>query len=103
MRSRKDAQLNKNVNASSVCNPQGFLADNQLDPGLPFDGDILPCGLIAWSQFNDTFSAQIGGQNLPIDVCPTIELSIVVSALLERQLQSLTASLGQTHPRTAQT
>ena len=78
VRSRKDAQLHKNVNASAVCNPQAFLANDMQNASLLNGGDILPCGLIAWSQFNDTFSAalrepgQTTSANLPIDVCPIV-------------------------------
>lgn len=73
VRSRKDKQLSGTVNASAVCNPQAWLTGNEQDPTLPYDGDILPCGLIAWSQFNDTFDATVtqpGGSSstLPLDV-----------------------------------
>ena len=77
VRSRKDKQLARHDNASSVCNPQAWLDNNRQDPDRPYDGNILPCGLIAWSQFNDSYSTTVtprGSQssaNLPLDVsCP---------------------------------
>jgi hypothetical protein len=38
---------------------------------LPRDGAILPCGQIAHSNFNDSYSLSIGGQAINIDVRET--------------------------------
>eukprot|EP00475_Leptophrys_vorax_P004667 TRINITY_DN12778_c0_g1_i1.p1 TRINITY_DN12778_c0_g1~~TRINITY_DN12778_c0_g1_i1.p1 ORF type:complete len:364 (+),score=25.91 TRINITY_DN12778_c0_g1_i1:141-1232(+) len=64
VKSRSDSQL-RGVNISSsdfeTCQPEAYLWDNQAYP-------IRPCGLIAWSQFNDSFSlSNTAMQALPID------------------------------------
>lgn len=40
--------------------PQAFFGSdtNERNSGLPNNGAITPCGLIGWSQFNDTFALQ---------------------------------------------
>ncbi|KAM0915159.1 hypothetical protein ACQ4PT_011056 [Festuca glaucescens] len=60
VKSRNDAQLRdyKKANQTTSCEPERFTAD-----GKP----IVPCGLIAWSLFNDTYSFSRGNENLPVD------------------------------------
>ena len=53
VRSRNDAQLAGKTTAPGVkCQPEQFLGGNQAQP-------INPCGLIAWSLFNDSFTATV--------------------------------------------
>ena len=55
VRSRNDAQLAGKTTAPGVkCQPEQFLGGNQAQP-------INPCGLIAWSLFNDSFTANVSG------------------------------------------
>ncbi|KAK3131027.1 hypothetical protein QOZ80_6BG0501100 [Eleusine coracana subsp. coracana] len=60
VKSRNDAQLRdaKKANQTSACEPERTTAD-----GKP----IVPCGLIAWSLFNDTYSFTRGNENLTVD------------------------------------
>ncbi|TVU08456.1 hypothetical protein EJB05_41861 [Eragrostis curvula] len=60
VKSRNDAQLRdaKKPNQTSACEPERYTAD-----GKP----IVPCGLIAWSLFNDTYSFTRGNENLTVD------------------------------------
>ena len=60
VKSRNDAQLrdSKKANQTTSCEPERFTAD-----GKP----IVPCGLIAWSLFNDTYSFTRGNENLTVD------------------------------------
>ncbi|GJP37829.1 hypothetical protein CLOM_g22235 [Closterium sp. NIES-68] len=65
VKSRSDSQLRgNNISGSEfdVCQPEAYLWDNGTSP-------IRPCGLIAWSLFNDTYSiTQAGsGQQVAID------------------------------------
>eukprot|EP00850_Spirogloea_muscicola_P020849 SM000228S07389 [mRNA] locus=s228:118459:121028:- [translate_table: standard] len=61
VKSRSDAQLRGDNNPSlSACKPEDYLGK---DKTLP----INPCGLAAWSYFNDTYAFSIGGRNLTID------------------------------------
>jgi hypothetical protein len=60
VRSRDDNQLAKGGTGSAECAPQQYV-NGTLDPSLPHDGAINPCGLIAWSFFNDSFSASVLG------------------------------------------
>lgn len=48
MKSRSDAQLRGEVSGLSDCPPQKFLGGNA-------SLEIFPCGLAAWSYFNDTY------------------------------------------------
>ncbi|CAJ1978381.1 unnamed protein product [Sphenostylis stenocarpa] len=59
VKSRNDEQLrdSKNANSVSGCEPE----DNA--NGQP----IVPCGLIAWSLFNDTYSFSRNGNNLTVN------------------------------------
>mmetsp|Transcript_29113 Transcript_29113/g.52044 ORF Transcript_29113/g.52044 Transcript_29113/m.52044 type:complete len:367 (-) Transcript_29113:147-1247(-) len=60
-RSRDDEQIAGNRNQMqrplAACQPQAFVGSegNGRNEQLPNDGAITPCGLIGWSQFNDTF------------------------------------------------
>ena len=58
VKSRSDAQLrdNKSASETSDCKPEDMIN------GQP----IIPCGLIAWSLFNDTYN--FSRNNLPLDV-----------------------------------
>ncbi|XP_078161917.1 ALA-interacting subunit 3-like [Carex rostrata] len=60
VKSRSDQQLrNKNeANETSNCDPEKTTAD-----GKP----IVPCGLIAWSLFNDTYSFSRDGKNITVN------------------------------------
>ncbi|KAF3448801.1 hypothetical protein FNV43_RR09514 [Rhamnella rubrinervis] len=60
VKSRSDEQLRKNSSASDVdaCKPE----DNGVN-GLP----IVPCGLIAWSLFNDTYTFSRNSQKLVVN------------------------------------
>ncbi|XP_074560386.1 ALA-interacting subunit 3-like [Curcuma longa] len=60
VRSRNDAQLRDRgkANETSGCDPEDTTSN---------DSRILPCGLIAWSLFNDTYSFSIGNQNLTVN------------------------------------
>ncbi|KAK1612672.1 hypothetical protein QYE76_036345 [Lolium multiflorum] len=57
--SRNDAQLRdpKNANHTTSCDPE------KMANGKP----IIPCGLIAWSLFNDTYSFSRGNETLTVD------------------------------------
>lgn len=59
MKSRSDAQLRDNSSASdtSTCKPEDTIN------GLP----IIPCGLIAWSLFNDTYSFSRNNSTLDVN------------------------------------
>ncbi|CAL9095079.1 unnamed protein product [Musa acuminata var. zebrina] len=60
VKSRNDAQLRKHSqeNETSGCDPEKRTKD-----GAP----IVPCGLIAWSLFNDTYIFAIGNKNLTVN------------------------------------
>lgn len=60
MKSRNDAQLRdeKKANETSGCDPEKTTAN-----GSP----IVPCGLIAWSLFNDTYTFTRGNQSLTVN------------------------------------
>ena len=60
VKSRSDKQLKslKNENDTSSCKPE-HLATN--------GGAIVPCGLIAWSLFNDTYSFYRQNQSLTVN------------------------------------
>ncbi|KAJ0611740.1 putative CDC50/LEM3 family protein [Helianthus annuus] len=59
VKSRSDDQLLHGLgyNKTSSCEPQAF------ENGLP----IVPCGLVAWSLFNDTYSFSRGTKKLKIE------------------------------------
>ncbi|XP_039127190.1 LOW QUALITY PROTEIN: ALA-interacting subunit 1-like [Dioscorea cayenensis subsp. rotundata] len=60
VKSRNDAQLRdeKKANETSGCDPEKTTAN-----GSP----IVPCGLIAWSLFNDTYTFTRGNQSLTVN------------------------------------
>ncbi|CAI5960353.1 unnamed protein product [Closterium sp. NIES-65] len=65
VKSRSDSQLRgTNISGSDfdVCQPEAYLWDNTSSP-------IRPCGLVAWSLFNDSYAiTDVGsGQQLAID------------------------------------
>ncbi|XP_047092958.1 ALA-interacting subunit 1-like [Lolium rigidum] len=59
VRSRNDKQLRyKNVHLGKECEPEGHAAG-----GVP----IVPCGLVAWSLFNDTFTVKVNGETIEVN------------------------------------
>ncbi|XP_073003270.1 ALA-interacting subunit 3-like [Typha latifolia] len=60
VKSRNDAQLKDagKANETDNCDPEKTTADGSL---------IVPCGLIAWSLFNDTYSFTLGNKNLSVN------------------------------------
>lgn len=60
VKSRSDAQLkdNKSTNDTSSCKPEDTTSDGQR---------IVPCGLIAWSLFNDTYNFSLNNQSLVVN------------------------------------
>ncbi|XP_007022744.2 PREDICTED: ALA-interacting subunit 3 isoform X1 [Theobroma cacao] len=60
VKSRSDSQLKNNNSQDDVdsCKPEDNTAD-----GKP----IVPCGLIAWSLFNDTFNFSLNNQQLAVN------------------------------------
>ncbi|CAM8954703.1 unnamed protein product [Rhodiola kirilowii] len=60
VKSRSDQQLksNSSISDTSDCDPEDTTSD-----GKP----IVPCGLIAWSLFNDTYAFSRNNVNLPIN------------------------------------
>jgi len=74
VRSRDDNQMAGKGTGSGKCAPEQYVGGNP-DPKLPKQGAVTPCGLIAWSSFNDTFgdAATVMGANgapasVPLDV-----------------------------------
>lgn len=69
VRSIDSKQLGGKNSSSSVCSPAQYVGNDASNPlGLPDGGRINPCGLIANSNFNDSFTASVGAVPLPIDV-----------------------------------
>ncbi len=62
VRSRDDSQTGSGEGGSSKCAPQQYV-NGSANPNLPHNGEINPCGLIAWSFFNDSYSAAIVGSD----------------------------------------
>lgn len=60
MKSRSDKQLRSNESADDVstCEPEDR---------TPGQNPIVPCGLIAWSLFNDTYSFSRNNQSLAVN------------------------------------
>uniref|UniRef100_A0ACD5TTT7 Uncharacterized protein n=1 Tax=Avena sativa TaxID=4498 RepID=A0ACD5TTT7_AVESA len=57
--SRNDRQLlYKNAHLKKECNPETHTTD-----GAP----IVPCGLVAWSLFNDTFTVDVNGETTEVN------------------------------------
>lgn len=62
VKSRSDKQLlgkePNDKNATSMCEPEA---------NTPNGDPIVPCGLIAWSLFNDTYKFYVNGKNLDVN------------------------------------
>lgn len=60
VKSRNDQQLRDKsmANETTNCDPERTTADGRF---------ILPCGLIAWSLFNDTYTFTRGGENITVN------------------------------------
>lgn len=60
VKSRNDQQLRdaSKANETTFCDPEKTTKDGMA---------IVPCGLIAWSTFNDTYSFQHNSNNLSVD------------------------------------
>ena len=63
VRSRDDKQLAgvggpDTPGNRGICNPEEYLGgpNGQADSNIPNNNVVRPCGLIAWSNFNDTIS-----------------------------------------------
>lgn len=68
VRSLDSKQLGGKNSTSSACSPQQFQGPAGQQSGLPNGGRINPCGLIAYSNFNDSFTATTAaGKSVPID------------------------------------
>ncbi|KAK9902257.1 hypothetical protein WJX75_009793 [Coccomyxa subellipsoidea] len=66
VRSRDDSQTGSGSGGSSKCAPQQYV-NGVPDPSLPHNGEINPCGLIAWSFFNDSYTANVvGADGVPV-------------------------------------
>ena len=79
VRSRDDNQMAGKGSGSGKCAPEQYVGGNP-NPSLPNQGAVTPCGLIAWSFFNDSFgdaaSVQGPGPGAPptsvqLDVSPS--------------------------------
>ena len=59
VKSRSDEQLRdpENENSTTACNPEDHANGRA----------IVPCGLIAWSLFNDTYNFSINNRNLTLN------------------------------------
>lgn len=60
VKSREDKQLRnpKDGGQIKLCHPQGETEDKK---------PIVPCGLIAWSLFNDTYGFSVQGKDLQVN------------------------------------
>ena len=77
VRSRDDNQMAGKGGGSGQCAPEQYVG-SQPDPSLPNQGAITPCGLIAWSFFNDSFgdaAALVGPDGAPSSVPLDVSLS----------------------------
>lgn len=69
VRSYDAQQMHDNGSAipgASACEPFQFVGNSE-DSSLLADGAIVPCGQIAHSNFNDTYSLSLDGQPIEID------------------------------------
>ena len=64
VKSRSETQLNGGDTEDDFCEPQLYERGNA--SAAAADRKINPCGLIAWSYFNDTYSFEVDGS--PLDV-----------------------------------
>jgi hypothetical protein len=67
VRSLDSSQLGGENSTSSACDPIRYVNNRGSNPDLPNGGRINPCGLIAWSNFNDTFAVTSGGRSIAVD------------------------------------
>jgi hypothetical protein len=67
VRSLDSKQLGGKNSTSGACEPVQYLGDNGKNNSLPNQGRVNPCGLIAYSNFNDTFAVSVGGRAQTID------------------------------------
>lgn len=66
VKSRSDMQLRGDSAASNAaCDPKQYVTEVEGAPG--YKAPVLPCGLIAWSYFNDTYDFQLNGQGLAVN------------------------------------
>jgi LEM3 (ligand-effect modulator 3) family / CDC50 family len=81
VRSIDSKQLAGDNVTSSACQPLQYVnstgGQQEWNWQMPDGGAINPCGLIAWSYFNDTFTVLNGKTQAPIDVrrCLSVCLS----------------------------
>ena len=71
VRSLVSSQLggeNKAPNTLGQCAPQQYVANTQNYPGLLDQGAIDPCGLMAFSYFNDSFTLAQGAEATPLSL-----------------------------------
>lgn len=54
--------------AASACEPERYANGQGQDSSLPNNGVIDPCGLVAWSFFNDTYTLRDNSGTIPVDV-----------------------------------
>lgn len=66
---KSDSRYVKSRNDAQLKDPDKFATTSGCDPEKNTkDGSpIVPCGLIAWSLFNDTYSFAIGNTNLSVN------------------------------------
>ena len=68
VRSRADNQMAGHGSDASSCEPERYV-NGSANSALTNNGVIDPCGLIAWSFFNDTYTlADASGNSVPVDV-----------------------------------
>lgn len=67
VRSRADQQLGGRGTTASSCEPERYV-NGSSNSALQDGGQIDPCGLTAWSFFNDSYTLSISGSSLPVDV-----------------------------------
>lgn len=78
--------LNVSVKSLSICAPEDYVG------GLP----VLPCGLVAWSLFNDTYDLNVNNISLPIN-----KKGIAWKSDLKKISESITVSNFQNNNETA--
>lgn len=61
---------------AAACEPFRYqTADDSPDPSQPYDGRVLPCGQIAYSNFNDSFSLAVSAPGAAPDAAFGIDVS----------------------------
>ena len=81
VRSLDSKQLGGKNGTSSACDPIQYLP-NGSTVNSTNGGRINPCGLIAWSNFNDTFAVSASGRNIAVDVSHTQACHLTQQLLL---------------------